>query len=585
MISVSSTRKSKLISASQSEQLLRLKRAEVALRRDVAKQDLWYFINEVLWPEDAPKHYQESLHKPICDSLSSADTHARKLFLLPRGHRKTYIVTVAHATWRIIRDPNVRIILVSALDDTAQRFTQIVKSQFQYNEALLSVFPEFRVPQNTQFGRTYDFTHPQRTNTNLIDPTFRAFYFGAPVAGRRCDILLLDDPIEKKHVTTPEQAEKSLHNFNDLIPIVEKTGIYDMIFISGTRWAFNDIYGAMLGESSSTSEASDKPVVSVFDSMVRHCLEDSKGRPDFEHGEPILDSVWTRELLLRELDQYRSDPKQGEEDWWKQYMNVCQSPSGKKFEEEWFDTWLDKLPGVIHSGIAVDSANKDEQVLMRGDFTVAYCYHLDPFGHCYLSDGIRSDRMRGADLIRELISMHQRCTDTWNTPPSNFIKEKVGEDTFFGWVRSEFSRARIPLTVIPLPIRGQGKKYVRIIEALQHPAQGRHIHFIKGFPESLHKAIVAEATHLGQWSHDDAVDALSLCFHPLVRVNPAINGGFEWKTPYNARIKQLSTPPAARHTGGLDYTHHDYRPPPATSAGEWSTRTTAAPKRQWNLKK
>jgi hypothetical protein len=276
---------------------------------------------------------------------------------------------------------------------------------------------------------------------------------------------------------------------------------------------------------------------------VRHCLEDTDGKPDFDHGTPILPTVWTRETLLQELDQYRSDAKRGEEDWWKQYMNVCISPAGRKFEPEYFSTWLPSLPGpIIFSGIAVDSATKDEQVLMRGDFTVAVVFHFDAYGHLYLTDGIRSDRMKGAELINSLISMSQKCAQTYGIMPSNFLKEKVGEDTFFGWVKAEYNRARLPLTTYPLAVRGQGRKYVRIIEALQHPAMSRSIHFVRGFPEHLWSVIVDEATHLGQWSHDDAIDCLSLPFHPEVRVKPTSVSPVEWKAPLSARIQQLSTP-------------------------------------------
>lgn len=527
------------------EELNFLTDSEREQKRELALLDLWYFATDVLFPDTALTHYHGPLHDPICSWVRDAPKGARKLLLMPRGHRKTYLVTVAHAIWRIIRDPNVRILLISALDDTASRFCEMVKRQFQYNQHFLSVFPEFRVPQNVQFGRTYDFTHPLRTHHNLIDPTFRSFYLGAPVAGRRCDIAIADDPIEKRHVTTPEQADKALKDFNDLIPVIDKTGNYNMMFVVGTRWAFNDIYGALLGEDRGVDANPDVTATAVFDSIVRHCLEDADGNAvdnPLIDGAPILPTVWSRELLLQELEQYRMDPKRGEEDWWKQYMNVCISPSGRKFEESYFETWIERLPGgIVFSAMLIDSATKDEQILMRGDFTVCHVVHFDSYGHLYVTDGFRSDKFKGTDLINELISMHQRCRDSTGISVTNMVKEKVGEDTFFGWVRSEFNRARIPLTVFPLKVRGQGRKNVRIVEALQHPFMARQVHFVTTYPRSLHRVLVDEATHLGQWSHDDAIDALSLAFHPDVRVKPRTNSAYPWKAPHSARLHQLST--------------------------------------------
>jgi len=513
--------------------------------RELGLKDLWFFATEVLWPDTAPTHYYDKLHLPVCEWVGTDKKGARKLLLMPRGHRKTYLVTIAHAVWRIVRDPNVRIILVSALDDTAQHFCQMVKRQFQYNEHFLSVFPEYRVKRDQQFGRTYDFTHPLRDAHNLIDPTFRSFYLGAPVAGRRCDILIADDPIEKRHVNTPEQADKSLKDFNDLIPIVDKTGAYNMMFVVGTRWAYNDIYGAMLGEDRGDEVDTSLQVSTAFESKVRHCLEDEHGAPVTNprvEGEPILPTVWSRETLLQELAQYSMDAKRGEEDWWKQYMNVCMSPAGKKFEEEWFDTWIPRLPGgVVFSAFFVDSATKDEQILMRGDYTVAFVGHFDSYGHLYLTDALRSDKLKGREFIERIISMHQKCKADHGYSVTNFCKEKVGEDTFFGWVRSEFNRANLPLTIFPLNVRGQGRKFVRIVEALQHPAMARQIHFVQGFPQNIHKVIVDEAVHMGQWSHDDTIDALSLAFHPDIRVRPHTRDAKAWKVR-NLRPRQLSTP-------------------------------------------
>lgn len=522
------------------DKLLELRKLEKEAIRSRGRTDFWWFINNVLWPEDAAKHYQESFHHPICDWIQGAEKGARKLLLVPRQHRKTYITTIAHTVWRIVRDPNVRIILVSALDDTAQVFCALVKRQFQFNEAFLNVYPEMRVDANGQFGKAFEFTHPARTAKNLADPTFRSYYLGAPVAGRRADIIICDDIIEKKHVTTPEQADKALRDFNDLLPIVDRSGAYDNIFVIGTRWAFNDVYGALLGEERGDEATVKVGETSRWDRIVRHAVEDERGKPDLYHGKCIMDQVFSRESMLQLLEEYRQDPKRGEEDFWKQMMNMCVSPTGRKFEEEWFDTWVPRMPSnIVFSAILCDSATKDEQILMRGDFTVALMVHFDPYGHLYVTDGLRSDAMKGADLVRELLAMQQRCVQFQDVAVSNFVKEKVGEDTFFGWLRSEFNRQRLPLTTFPLKVRGQGKKYVRIIESLQHPAAGRQIHFVAGFPTSLHKVIVDEATHLGQWSHDDAIDALSLAFHPDIRVRPAI-GGQEWRTPHT-RPTQLST--------------------------------------------
>ena len=512
-----------------------LKQQEWERVRELAKGDLWLFITLVLWPREAEQHYQESLHRPIAEWIDTCPSGGRKCLLIPRKHRKTYIATIAHIVWRIIRDPNVRILLVSGLDATAKRFLGVIRRQFQYNESLRYYFPEFAVDPTKQLGDSYAFVHPQRTDYNLVDPTVCATYLGAPLAGRRCDILIFDDPIEKKHVTTPDQADKALHNFNDLIPVVDENEVYNMIFVIGTRWSYNDVYAAILGEDRGEEASAELDSEDVYDCIVRHCFENKAGEPDFDKGTPIFDKVFTRQGLLKILAEYRKDPKQGEEDFWKQMMNICQSPKGRKFEEEWFDTWVEHAPpNIVWQGIVIDSATKDEQVIMRGDFTVMLAGGFDAWGNLYLFDGQRSDSMKSPDLMNDTLSTAQRFGIF------NIVKEKVGEEMFFGMIKEKFHSQRAPITTYPLSLRGQGRKVVRIVEALQSPAMGRKIFFVKGFPKDLHNILVNELVHIGQWSHDDVADALSCFYHKDIRVTTSLHSPVTW-TVRNTRASQQST--------------------------------------------
>jgi hypothetical protein len=537
---------------------------ERQLVRSMALNDLWFLINEVLWATPYPGmeiteaqfHYQEDLHKPLAEMVTSkAAPGCRKLVLMPRLHRKSYVMTVAHVVWRILNDPNIRILIVSALDSSAKRFLGVIKRIFQYNEGIKKYFPEFHVDPSVQFGDQTEFTHPLRTKKDLLDPTVRATYMGAPLASGRCDILICDDPIEKKHVTTIEQADKAIYFFNDLIPIVDKNPRYDMIFVIGTRWAFNDLYGALLGENRGDEAQAEVSSTTAYEKYVRHCLENAAGEPDFDNGKPIFHKVFTRASLLQMLEDYKIDPKKGEEDWWKQMMNVCQSPKGRKFEEQWFNNiWVDRLPSnIVWSGIAIDSATKDEQIVMTGDFTATLVGHFDAYGHLYLTWGMNRDDLKSPELMNQLVVAATAIPGT--TPVTNIVKEKVGEEMFFGMVRSWFTQHQLPCTTYPCTVRGQGKKVVRITEALQAPFMARQIHFVQGFPMSIFNIIRDQLMHIGQWAHDDLADALSLFFHKDVRVRPAGFGAQTWEVR-NTRLQQPSartTNPMARWKTGMPH--------------------------------
>jgi hypothetical protein len=200
----------------QMDEFKELQQTEVSFVRELALDNLWCLINLVLWAGKVPGlditeaeyHYDENLHLHLCEFVTiNAPPGSRKLILQPRQTRKSYVADIAHCVWRILRDPNVRILIISALDGTAKEIAGVIKRIFQHNEGIKKYFPEFHVPPDHKWGTEYQFTHPLRTKMDLIDPTVRASYLGAPLAGKRCDILICDDPIEKKHITTPDQAD------------------------------------------------------------------------------------------------------------------------------------------------------------------------------------------------------------------------------------------------------------------------------------------------------------------------------------------------------------------------------------------
>ena len=516
-----------------------LQEQEVATTRELALDDLWFLMSEVLWPKEMEEHFQEDFHKPIADRVTAAQPGCRDLLLAPRASRKTMLRLVAHVVWRILRDPNIRILIVSALDDTAKKFLGVIKMQFQKNPGIKKYFPEFVLP--LKVGTEYEFTHSLRTNINLIDPTVRATYLGAPFLGRRCDLMVLDDPIDDKHVATPDQADKSLQWINVLFPLVDRNPRYNMVFVNATRKAFNDPYAAMLGESRG-EDAKEEFTEPPFQSVIRGALEDVNGNPDI-NGEPTFEKVLSKAVLMEELNRSRMQPQLGEAYFFREYLNLCQSPGSKKFYEEWFDTWTPVLPSnIVWGGIAFDSALKDKAVNVGGDFTVMLVAHFDSHGHLYFTDGARSDRWRTMDFLRELAAMAQRNGGTYN-----IVKQKVGEDPLAGIIEHYFHELKMPATIYALTVAHEGSKIVRNINALQGPMQARKVHFVgdpttgRGFPVALWRVLRDEACHIGQWSHDDGIDAMSCFFHKDIRIIPSTGRAVEWKPMHNARLIQGST--------------------------------------------
>lgn len=525
--------------------------------RALGRESFWYFITEIMYPEVWRNHYTLDFHKPIVDELQNLEQGQDIWLFLQREARKTYISNILHNIWLIIRDPNIRLLLVGAREETVKPFARLIMSAFRLGtpgfEKFQKLYPEFIVDgRGTTLRQAYQFTVPNRTAT-LADPTFRAAYLGVTGAGWRCDVLNFDDPIERRNVFTPEGSAKALGQMLDLLPLVDSTSAYQNIKGAGTRWAYHDPYGKLLGdseESSDEAEAMEKFKSRKAKVIIRHAFEDL-GRlcehcpphvtAQWPHGHPVSPEtdengvatcfpIHTRESLIDKLNKYRTNPTQGEALWFHQYQNVCMAPASQKFKSEWFDLVIDKpsWPVSKKAVIAIDSADKDFQKKGLGDWMVALMGDFDDYGRLCLRYGLRSNRWTRDEFLRHILAWCQG-TNWW---PRVVVKEKFGEDNFLTDVGNYFKNVFRPVhchaTTRPAYQGTLIKKFDWIVETLQGPMERGEVIFGNSFPRELRERAKYEGTSLGQTSHEDVIDTISLFFATGIRPtvpNRPVSGG------------------------------------------------------------
>jgi hypothetical protein len=538
---------------------------QVALDQEEAemgRQSFWYFLTEILYPDTWEKNYTEEFHRPICETAQNLPAGEDLWAFLQREARKTFILDMAHNAWLIINDPNIRILMVGARLDTIKPFAKYMRDMFREGtpgfEKFHRLYPQFVLRKGVvQLKQAMQFTVPNRT-VNLPDPTVRAAYRGVAGAGWRCDVLKLDDCVERRDVTTPEASAKTLGQILDLIPLVSKTSKYQNVIGVGTRWAYHDPYGRMLGETEDL-EGAEEALVRFQERKVhiimRHAVEDPETLCEacpahvtvqWPHGNPVppegdegvvtLDPIMTRDGLVKTLNHYRVDPNKGESLWWHQYQNVCMAPSAQKIKSEWYDlvlaapTW----PVPKRRVLAIDSADKDFQKKGVGDYMVALFGDFDDVSRLCLRHGMRSNKWTREQFLQRIVAWCQGV-GWW---PQVVVKEKFGEDNFLADVQRKFRDWFHPVhahTITRPQYNGTTmKKYDWIIESLQAPMERGEVIFGSAFPNELRGRLQYEGTNLSQTSHDDGMDALSLFFAPGVRpkaANPAVTRPPSWAPP------------------------------------------------------
>lgn len=552
--------------------------------RELARANFWYFITHVLFPDTWEQNYTEEFHKPIADEIQSLAQGEDIWIFLQREARKSFLFDLAANAWRIVRDPNIRLLLIGARKETVIPFARMMRSIFDEGtpgyEKFRETFPEFIFHgRGAALKQAFQFTVPNRTSS-LPDPTFRAAYLGVTGAGWRCDVLTFDDAVERRAVFTPEGSLKALGQMLDLLPLVSKTSAYQNIIGLGTRWAYHDPYGRIIGENEDmegAEEAWERFKSRRTRIIIRHAIEDpttlcthcpahitlayphgNPVPPEGGEGEVTLAPIHSREGLLDTLNRYRTDQTKGESLWWHQYQNVCLAPANQKFKEEWFTLVIDRptWPVPKKRVLAIDSADKDFQKKGLGDYMVAHFGDWDDIGRLCLKHTLRSNKWTREQFIQRILAYCQG-TGWW---PNLIIKEKFGEDNFLSEIGKVFREAYHPahLHAVTRPAYAGTvmKKLDWIVEVLQSPMEKGLVVFGSAYPSELRARLSYEGTSLGQASHEDALDALSLFFSPGVRPNvlnrPLAMGG-AWSPPplqlYEPDHQQAQAPPMQQNSG------------------------------------
>ena len=491
--------------------------------------DLYFLVTRVLFYQYY--HMYGPLHEWLASSICTSDAN-RQLYLLPRGHFKTTIITIGYVLQQILQNrvsgkPDLRCLILSAKEDHALTMSDQIKDMFVTNKYLRMLFPQWCNPK--EWDSSGEWTTPARTNLGIIgkrEPTIVASGYKSKLASKHYDLIILDDPIDEDDCSEIG-IRQSLINYAKIIPLLDMGG---RLVVIGTRYHYNDLYQHLMD-----SGAYKIHVRHAFESESEPCKRDECARysqphnaADFERGLPIAPTLFTRAELEFRLKEYEADPKLGAAQWWHQYMNIPFAPSDRKLQPEWFVKIDDSMiPGgkapfsPLSKFISVDTAWKDEEHPSGYDFTVIVVGGFDGMGRLYILDILR-DRNWTEKRGLEAITTCMRSGEYGGI--SRVICEKAGEASWHGNLRDAARRAGTPLQLIVQKRGGRGakNKFERIMQC-QAPFESGRIFFRKvceNFEDTVN-----EFTNVGRWTNDDIADAISMFFDEQVRVMPPPHPG------------------------------------------------------------
>lgn len=217
-------------------------------------EDFFYFSKSFLGYKDL----DWSVHGQFV-SVFESDA-PRKIVVMPRGTFKSTLGSVAYPVWRLLRDPNLTILLDSELYSNSKNFIREIKGHLQ-SEKMSELFGDM-------IGHKWDegeIIVKSRT-ANRKEASITAGGIGTTRVGQHYDLIIGDDYNSPQNSETPEKCQKVIDHVRYNLNILNPGGEYMLI---GTRYAERDVIGFFLADILSERKLSEGKLERTVDGLVQ----------------------------------------------------------------------------------------------------------------------------------------------------------------------------------------------------------------------------------------------------------------------------------------------------------------------------
>lgn len=426
------------------------------------------------------KRAVEDLHWDIIQNISD---HPSTLDLAPRGHGKSTVGDVDFCITKILRDPNIRILIGSKTDTQAKAFLKEVRTHFESNDTLIRIFGDWRSGKDNLWNDG-EFTVNRRTIIKK-EATLTALGASGAVVSKHFDIIMGDDLVGLENARTEGQRLKLKEWFySALKPTLEPHG---EIHILGTRYNPLDLYEDLI--------KSGEYVVQIKKAINK--LKDGTEK-----------ALWEAKFSLAKLLDIKAES--GTIIFNMQYQNDTELAKGKIFKgkdfryyEEYtldhdFQTAKVKVKdsdGIDHWKkvrvfIGVDLAISEEQE-KKNDYFVAMVIGLDDEHNVYV-----------LDYVKERLSFNNQLNTILLYGRDKFeMVERIGIET----VAYQKAMAQELRRISLLPIVNINTSKDKVTRAMRRSAnfENHKVYFRVGM-DDLEECLLL----FPEVEHDDLFDAL-----------------------------------------------------------------------------
>lgn len=212
----------------------------VALIRALCEESLYDYIRTV-----APYAVMGQVHKDFCEFLQhNPDKASYLLGLLPRGHRKSFIIGM-YCCWRIMKNPAITILYYSSTTDLAEKQLRSIKQTLE-SKLHQKLWPTLIDPvegnRDKWSASEICVDDPIRIKEGVRDSTVATAGLTTTTTGAHADLIILDDLVEPNNNNS---AGRKLveERYSQMQSILNAGG---MIVAVGTRYDPKDLYDHLI---------------------------------------------------------------------------------------------------------------------------------------------------------------------------------------------------------------------------------------------------------------------------------------------------------------------------------------------------
>ena len=191
-------------------------------------------------------------HDQLCQWMQTTQDKP-KLILMPRGAYKSSLATIGYALWKLLNNPNLKILIYSDTTEKAERFLLSIKNHILGLEGaggfrnLTHQQPWEVNPQDKTWNQSA-IVISARTQGHFV-PSVDVAGIETSKAGMHYDLIIFDDIVTDRNITTIDQMDKVENCYRDALSLLMPGGELVML---GTRWHFGELYGRILAQDGQT---------------------------------------------------------------------------------------------------------------------------------------------------------------------------------------------------------------------------------------------------------------------------------------------------------------------------------------------